>query len=114
VHWFVFGPTNVAVHRVTALVDQDKHADAASAASSLVIPDDWPVMRAGQYHVDVARAQMWTGRTDAAFKSLLMARQLAPQQTRYHPQVRETLFGLLSAKRKTPETLANYAAWVGV
>jgi hypothetical protein len=33
---------------------------------------------------------------------------------RYHPTVRETVAGLVSARRATPGTLSNLAHWVGM
>ena len=57
---------------------------------------------------------MWTGRTDDAFRKLLAARRLAPQQTRYHPTVRETYAGLESARRRMPENFINYGSWLSI
>ncbi|MEV1063514.1 helix-turn-helix transcriptional regulator [Streptomyces sp. NPDC050263] len=114
VHWLSFGPTNVGVHRVSVLAELDLYAEAVHQAESVVIPDDWPPSRLSHHHAEVARAQMWTGGTEAAFKSLLAARKLAPQQTRYHPTVRETYAGLEAAKRRMPDTFHNFGAWLGV
>jgi hypothetical protein len=114
VHWLSFGPSNVAAHRVSALVDQDLYAKALGVAKTVRIPEDWPASRAAHHRTEIARAQLWTGRTDQAFQSLLAARHLAPQQTRYSSSVRDTVAGLLSAKRSAPETLANYASWIGM
>ena len=114
VHWLSFGPTNVGVHRVSVLAELDLYPDAVQSAQEMTIPDRWPASRLAHYHAEVARAQMWTGRTDSAFKSLLKARKLAPQQTRYHPTVRETYAGLEAAKRRMPETFNNYGSWLGM
>jgi transcriptional regulator with XRE-family HTH domain len=114
IHWLTFGPTNVAVHHASILVDQDLYAQALTVARTIRVPEDWPASRASHHRAEIARAQLWTGRTDAAFRNLLEARRLAPQQTRYSPTVRDTVTGLLSAKRAAPDTLANFAAWVGM
>ncbi|MHA6764659.1 helix-turn-helix domain-containing protein [Streptacidiphilus sp. PAMC 29251] len=114
VYWLSFGPFNVVAHRVSALVDQDLYAKALDVAKTVMVPDDWPASRAAHHRAEIARAQLWTGRTDEALRSLLAARQLAPQQTRYSTGVRETIAGLLSARRAAPESLSNYAAWVGL
>jgi transcriptional regulator with XRE-family HTH domain len=113
VHWLSFGPTNVSTHRFSVLAEQDKYAQALEVARTIRIPDDWPVSRASHHIAEVARAQLWTGRTDAAFQSLVKARALAPQQIRYSPTVHDTVEGLLRAQRSAPDTLANYAVWVG-
>ncbi|WP_370468589.1 transcriptional regulator [Streptacidiphilus sp. P02-A3a] len=114
IHWLTFGPTNVAAHHASILVDQDLYAEALMVAKTIKIPADWPASRTAHHRAEIARAQLWTGRTEAAFRSLLEARQLAPQQTRYSPTVRDTVSALLSAKRASPDTLSNFAAWVGM
>ncbi|WP_329214762.1 helix-turn-helix transcriptional regulator [Streptomyces sp. NBC_01485] len=112
VHWLSFGPTNVGVHRVSVLAELDMYAEAVEEADEIAIPDGWPPSRLAHHHAEVARAQMWTGETDAAFKSLRAARKLAPQQTRYHPTVRETYAGLEAAKRRMPDSFTNFGAWL--
>ncbi|MFE6741192.1 helix-turn-helix domain-containing protein [Streptomyces tubercidicus] len=112
VHWLSFGPTNVGVHRVSVLAELDLYPEAVQSAHEITVPDGWPPSRLAHHHAEVARALMWTGRTDAAFKSLLKARKVAPQQTRYHPTVRETYAGLDSARRRMPDTFGNYGSWL--
>ncbi|MDT3395097.1 helix-turn-helix domain-containing protein [Streptomyces sp. B1866] len=114
IHWYVFGPTNVGVHRVSSLADRNNYGKAIAEASKLHIPQNWPVIRAGQFYVDVARSYLWTGKDDAAFRSLLQASKLAPQQTRYHPQVKETVIHLRRRERTRRGSLAHFAEWVGV
>jgi transcriptional regulator with XRE-family HTH domain len=112
--WVSFGPTNVAAHRVAALAELKDYNGAVDAAREVRIPADWPSSRTGRHLVEVANAELWTGRTDAAFKSLLAARKVAPQQTRYDFTVRETVAALVRAQRSTPDTLSNLAQWVGI
>lgn len=114
VHWLSFGPFNVAAHRISTLVDRDLHAQALTVARTAPVPADWPASRAAHHQSEIARAQLWTGRTDEALRSLAAARRLAPQQTRYSPSVRQTVAGLVAARRAAPDTLANFASWVGM
>lgn len=114
VHWLSFGPTNVGAHRVSVLAELDRYPEAVQTASEMTIPADWPLSRQAHHHAEVAWAQMWTGHTEEAFRSLQRARKLAPQQTRYHPTVRETFTGLESARRRMPETFTNFGAWLAV
>ncbi|MGW2377321.1 MULTISPECIES: helix-turn-helix domain-containing protein [Kitasatospora] len=114
VHWLSFGPTNVAVHQVATLAEQYRYAEAVRAAGQVQIPAEWPASRAAAHIAEVARAQLWIGRSEASLKSLQHARELAPQQMRYHPMVRETVAGLVSARRSMPDTLTNMAHWVGI
>ncbi|MYR56104.1 helix-turn-helix domain-containing protein [Streptomyces sp. SID625] len=114
VHWLSFGPTNVGVHRVSVLAELDMYPEAVQQAKEVHVPEGWPPSRLAHHHAEVARAQMWSGRTEDAFKSLLEARRLAPQQTKYHPTVRETYVSLEAAKRKMPGTLQHFGSWLGV
>ncbi|NEY31739.1 helix-turn-helix domain-containing protein [Streptomyces sp. PRKS01-65] len=114
VHWLSFGPTNVGAHRVSVLAELDLYPEAVEEAQKIHIPNDWPPSRLAHHHAEVARAQMWTGQTGPAFKSLLAARKLAPQQTKYHPTVRETYSGLEAAKRRMPDSFHHFGAWLGV
>lgn len=114
VHWLSFGPTNVGAHRVSVLAELDLYPEAVEEAQKINIPDDWPPSRLAHHYAEVARAQMWTGQTEPAFKSLLAARKLAPQQTKYHPTARETYSGLEAAKRRMPDSFHHFGAWLGV
>lgn len=114
VHWLSFGPTNVSAHAVSANIELREYGRALDHASEVVIPNDWAVSRAAHFYVDQARAQIETERGDAALKSIVRARRLAPQQTRYHSGARETIRGLVHLARRTPDTLDHLAAWVGL
>jgi transcriptional regulator with XRE-family HTH domain len=114
VHWLSFGPTNVTVHAVSAHVEMREYGEALRHASEVRIPEDWAVSRVAHFYVDQGRAQMEAGRSEAAIKSMLTARRLAPQQTRYHSGARETIRGLVHVSRRTPDTLDHLAAWVGL
>ncbi|MGP3952286.1 helix-turn-helix domain-containing protein [Streptomyces sp. 7N604] len=114
VHWLSFGPTNVAVHAVSANVEMRQYGEALRHAADVRIPKDWALSRAAHFHIDQARAQMEAGRSEAALKSIVTARRLAPQQTRYHSGARETIRGLVHLSRRTPDTLDHLAAWVGL
>ncbi|MFG2178889.1 helix-turn-helix domain-containing protein [Streptomyces abikoensis] len=114
VHWLSFGPVNVEVHRVSVLAELGQYAKAVRAAEKAEIPDGWIPSRLAHHYAEVAQALMWTGRTEAAFRNLQLARKVAPQQTRYHAMVRETYAGLVSAKRRIAGTFHNYGAWLGM
>ncbi|MEU4206019.1 helix-turn-helix transcriptional regulator [Streptomyces sp. NPDC026294] len=113
VHWLAFGPTNVATHRVSVFAELDQYSKAVTAAAGMHIPSDWPKSRTSHHHAEVARAQVWTGKLDHAFQSLLKARKAAPQQAKYSPTVRETYASLEAAHRRLPESFLSYGAWLG-
>ncbi|MFH9399125.1 helix-turn-helix domain-containing protein [Streptomyces sp. NPDC017638] len=114
VHWLSFGPANVALHKMSAAVEMCQYDDALKQARNIELPSGLPASRRAYFLIERARAEMETGRTDAALKSLVEARRLAPEQTRYHPAARETISGLVHHSRRTPETLNHMAAWVGL
>lgn len=112
-HWLAFGPTNVAVHRVSVLAELDEYGQAARAGRRVAIPQDWPKSRMSHHYAELARAQMWTGDLDDSFQNLLRARKTAPQQARYHQTVRETYAGLEAARRLLPDSFLSYGSWLG-
>ncbi|MBW1598993.1 helix-turn-helix domain-containing protein [Streptomyces sp. JJ38] len=114
IYWLSFGPTNVATHAVYAWLALRRFEEAYTAARAVRMPSGWATSRRAGYLVDRSVAEMETGRTEAALKSLSAARQLAPQQTRVHPRVRETVRALLHMCRQAPDPLTRMASWVGV
>ncbi|ROQ69157.1 transcriptional regulator with XRE-family HTH domain [Streptomyces sp. 840.1] len=113
VHWLSFGPTNVAVHRVSVLAELDEYGQAAQIGQTITVPKAWPASRKSHHFAELARAQMWDGSLDDAFANLLRARRAAPQQARYHQTVRETYSGLEAAKRQLPDSFLSYGSWLG-
>lgn len=113
VHWLSFGPTNVSVHRVSVLAELDEYGKAAEIGRAVAMPKGWPASRRSHHFAELARAQMWDGDLDDAFRNLLRARKAAPQQARYHQTVRETYDGLEAAKRQLPDSFLSYGSWLG-
>ncbi|KUF19496.1 helix-turn-helix domain-containing protein [Streptomyces silvensis] len=114
VHWLSFGPTNVAVHRVSVAAELDEYGEAVSTGRTVNFPKDWPASRRSHHYAEYARALMWTGDLDTAYLHLLRSRKAAPQQARYHPTVRETYAGLEAAKRQLPDSFLSFGSWLGV
>lgn len=113
-HVMSFGMTNVAIHASAVEVELGKWGEALRLAGKVHLPGGFPGDRVGHYWIDTARAQLWTGKNDAALVSLQKARQAAPQQAKYHPSVRETVAALVRSARSAPDSLISYAAWSGV
>lgn len=109
-----FGRLNVQLNRMAVLTAADDHAGALACAEGLRLPPDYPQMRAAGFWIGKARSQTWTADHDGALESLLEAKRLAPQMTRYHPGVHETVGTLLRARQRTPEALRRFARWSGV
>ncbi|WP_327047313.1 helix-turn-helix domain-containing protein [Microbispora sp. NBC_01189] len=110
----VFGPANCLIHAMAMASDQDRHGKALEQAAKVQMPPGYPAARAGHYWVDRARAEVWTARHEEALQSLDNARRVAPDQTRYHPTVHETIATLLRARGKAPDPLLKFAQWCGV
>jgi len=112
-HQLSFGPSNVGIHEVAAHIELNDAAGAVARADALRLPKDLPPIRAAQHYVDLSRAQLWIGRTQAALQSLYAARQLAPQQTRHMPTTREVVRMLVRAQHRNNEPLARLVGWIG-
>ncbi|TQK44640.1 helix-turn-helix protein [Streptomyces sp. SLBN-118] len=109
-----WGPTNVGVHAVAMASEMDEFGLAIELAKDVRIPRDWTRSRAGHHWMDLGRAHTWAGHPDQALDCLQRARRIAPQQTRYHPTVRETVLALKRRERARNGSLTEYAEWVGV
>lgn len=114
VHWLSFGPTNVALHRMSAAVEMRQYGEALQQAREIRLPASLATSRRAHFLIDKARSEMETGRTDAALTSIVTARHTAPEQTRYHPGARETIKGLVHISRSAPDSLGHMAAWIGL
>ena len=101
--WTAFGPTNVAIHRMTTameLGDVQVAVDLAPRIDTSALPTERRVRHA----IETARAYTARNRRDDALTVLLDAEQLAPEQIRHHGSVASSC----SAGSGTP---AGRAAW---
>ncbi|MEU7630408.1 helix-turn-helix transcriptional regulator [Nocardia sp. NPDC049220] len=110
----LFGPGNVGIHASAVALESGDPDRAAREGSALILPVEIAPPRAGHHWQDVARAWVLVGQPDKALRALGAARAVAPQQTRLHPSVRETLHAIAAAERRRTDSLANFASWVGV
>lgn len=107
-----FCSANVTIHAVAAAVELGDGTTAVGRDEPL--PAGTMTSRLGHHHVDLARAWLLHGDRDKAFASLQTARRIAPQLTRYHPQVRETLSVLAETDRRRTDSLSGFARWAGI
>ena len=114
--WAAFGPTNVAIHRVSVAAELGDPAGALAVAATIDVdqlPDGLRSRRA-QVHLDVAWAQVQRKRDAEATLHLLEAEREAPESIRYNVMARETLREMLGRQRKKPSrTLTDLAARAG-
>jgi transcriptional regulator with XRE-family HTH domain len=109
-----FGPTNVGIHEVAVAVELGDGTEAIRRAQGVALPAGLPAERSSHHYIDLARGYLWHGDRRGALECLQQARTLAPQQTRYHPMVRDTLQALARVERRSTQTLRGFAAWVGL
>src|SRR5262249_4916054 len=105
---------NVEIHAIAVELESGDPGRAASEGSALILPDTIAPPRAGHHWQDVARGWLLAGKPDKALDALNRARRVAPQQTRLHPSVRETLYGIAAAQRRQTNSLTGFASWLGV
>ncbi|HVB46736.1 MAG TPA: hypothetical protein VNF47_29055 [Streptosporangiaceae bacterium] len=108
-----FGPSNVAQHEVAVAVELEDGAEAVRRARSVRLGRGVPAVRLGHHYIDVGRGYAMTGDHAGSLRCLQEARRVAPQQTRHHPMVRETVLSIASACRGREE-LSLFASWLGV
>jgi transcriptional regulator with XRE-family HTH domain len=105
---------NVAIWSVGIAVELGNGAEAVRRAGTIrefagVTPN-----RVSHHYIDLARGHLYAGDRNAALAALITARKLAPQQTRYHPQVRETVRILARLERRRTDSLAAFTSWLGM
>jgi transcriptional regulator with XRE-family HTH domain len=109
----LFGLANVGIHSVAVELEAGDPATAARQGSTLRLPKSIAAPRAGHHWQDTARAFLLAGDPGNSLKALNRARKAAPQQTRLHPMVRETLRGIATLERRKSDTVSNFVDWLG-
>ncbi|WP_028477035.1 hypothetical protein [Nocardia sp. CNY236] len=109
-----FSSANVDIHRVAVPVELADGTTAVTRAAEIRLPNGTAPSRAGHYWIDLSRAWLLHGDRRHALDALHTARRIAPQLTRYHPQVHETVRALAANDARSAHSLANFAAWCGV
>lgn len=103
-HRLSFGPTNVGIHHVSALVSLGEGGLAVEVASKM---DKIGIRlirreRRANHLVDVARGYSQWGMRDEALEKLLEAEALAPREVICRPLARSTIENLISRSRNQP------------
>jgi transcriptional regulator with XRE-family HTH domain len=99
--WTAFGPTNVAIHRVTTAMDLGDVQVAIDLAPR-VDATRMPIERRVRHAMEVSRALTARSRTDEALAMLLDAEQLAPEQVRHHAISRQLVQTWMRRGRTRP------------
>ncbi|WP_433329680.1 hypothetical protein [Spirillospora sp. CA-294931] len=109
-----FGKVNTHIHAVAAHVELGEVDQAVTLGENFAPPASVPPTRAGHHYIDLARAHLMAGDRPATLRALQHARHTAPEQTRYHPMVRETTRVLVSLHRRSNRDLTQFASWLGL
>lgn len=116
-YWTSFGPTNVRLHRVAAMVELGEGRAAVEAHESMdlirfrsLLPE-----RRAHHYLDIARGYAQVGDVDRASEMLLEGDRLAPAEIRCRPAAREVLSDVLRRARGAPlAPVAELAELMGV
>lgn len=109
-----FGPGNVGIWGVGLAVEMQDGPTAVARAADVVLPRQIPKARVGHHFMDLARGHLYNGNRAGALESLLTARRITPQQIRYNPMARETVYALAERERRSSESLRGLAVWMGI
>lgn len=109
-----FDTDSVNIWGVGLAVERRDGTEAVKRADGLHFESTTPRERIGHHWIDLARGHQLHGDRQRALAALQFARQTSPQQTRYHPQVRETVVTLAEQDRRRSDTLAGFARWAGI
>lgn len=99
--WTAFGPTNVAVHRVSVAMELGDVQVALDLGPRLDVTA-LPVERRVRHSLEVARAYAARNRADDGLAVLLAAEQQAPEQVRYHFLSRQLVVSWMRRRKTTP------------
>ncbi|MGH3428687.1 MAG: helix-turn-helix domain-containing protein [Mycobacteriales bacterium] len=99
--WTAFGPTNVAIHRVTTAVDLGDIQVATDLAPH-IDTSNLPIERRVRHVMEIARAYSAWNQADAAMAALLDAEQLAPEQVGRHAISRQLVHTWIRREKGKP------------
>lgn len=95
-----FGPTNAALWSVSLPVELGRGKDAVARAEKVKLPAEYSRERRSHFHIDRGRAYFYNGQRDEAVRAFLDAERLAPQATRAHAAVRETVGTMIRTRKR--------------
>ena len=112
-----FGPTNVGIHHVSALVSMGEGGLAVEASERIGQAGIEAIRRErrANHYVDVARGFSQAGQREEALQKLLEAERLAPREVNCRPIARATIENLVERSRgKIPGALSSLAQRSGI
>lgn len=117
IHWSMFGPTNVAIHRASAYVEL-RDGPGALKASAQIAPKAVAGMTAGrraQYWLNIARGYMLCGKPAKAGYAVLQAEQAGKAAVHCRPYSRALINDIINGTPTKPDpSLIRLARAVGI
>jgi hypothetical protein len=116
-HRLAFGPTNVGLHHVAALVGLGEGGLAVEIAATLDQAGIGTLRRERRatYLIDIARGYSQWGKRDETLENLLAAERLAPREVNCRPVARNLISNLIERSRGgVPTALQSLAERSGV
>ncbi|WP_338683986.1 helix-turn-helix transcriptional regulator [Streptomyces acidiscabies] len=95
-----FGPTNAALWSVSLPVEMGQGREAVARAEQVSLPEDYSRERQSHFHIDRGRAYFYNNQYEQAELAFLEAEQLAPQATRAHSAVQETVRVMIRKQKR--------------
>ncbi len=95
-----FGPTNTALWAVSLPVEMGRGKEAVARAEKVRLPAGYSRERHSHFHIDRGRAHFYNGQREHAVRAFLEAERLAPQATRMHAGVRETVGTMIRTQKR--------------
>jgi len=105
---------NVDIHWVRVAVERSDAITAISRANQIDLLEGIEPTHAGRHWIDLARAWTLHRNRANALDALVQARAIAPQRTRYSPEVHEIVHHLAETDRRASDSLAGFARWARV
>jgi hypothetical protein len=105
---------NINIHWCAIPVENYDGTESVQRGERVQIVDPARPERVGHHHVDQARAWLLHGDRKQALAHLNLARRIAPDRIRGHPQVRATVLALAESDRRATGSLASFARWAGI
>ncbi|GAA1581131.1 helix-turn-helix domain-containing protein [Actinoplanes couchii] len=110
--WTAFGPTNVAIHRVSIAMELGDVQRAIKIGTPLDT-SSLPVERRVRHAIETARAYARWNRIDEALSALLNAEAVSPDQVRYHRLSRAIVREIL-VRGRPPRLAVDLSERMGV
>ncbi|MGH3426756.1 MAG: hypothetical protein ACRD3Q_04970, partial [Terriglobales bacterium] len=118
IHWSAFGPTNVVIHRATAMTELNDGPGALAALSTIdrKALDQLSAERRAEYFLTSARGHLLSSNTQGAVRAVMEADRVGPGSVRFRPSSRHLIHQLIHGpgRPSSDPMLLRLARLVGI